>query len=54
LSESVALYPQAFYTALELGNQYLKVGNRKKALRAYRIAKENAPPSDDIFELLQK
>ena len=52
LSASVALDPTAFFVALELGNQYLKVGNREEALRAYRIAKENAPPTDNISELL--
>jgi len=51
LSEAVALDPTAFIAALELGNQYLKIGNRVEALRAYRIAKENAPESDDIGEL---
>jgi len=54
LSESVALDPTAYFAALELGNQYLKVGNREEALRAYRIAKENAPPSDDISKLLSR
>ncbi len=54
LSESVAIDPTAFLAAMELGNQYLKVGNREEALRAYRIAKENVPPSDDIGELLSR
>jgi hypothetical protein len=54
LSQSVALDPQAFFVALELGNQYVKVGDREGALRAYRIAKENAPASDSISELLAR
>lgn len=54
LSRSVALDPAAFFVALELGNQYLKIGNREEALRAYRIARENAPASDDIGELLAR
>ncbi|MCY7347777.1 MAG: phospholipid carrier-dependent glycosyltransferase [Pyrinomonadaceae bacterium] len=54
LSEAVALEPKAFFVALELGNQYLKIGNREEALRAYRIAKENAPVSDDISEMLAR
>jgi tetratricopeptide (TPR) repeat protein len=54
LSESVSIDPKAFFVALELGNQYLKIGNREEALRAYRIAKENAPASDDISELLTR
>lgn len=52
LSQSVTLDPKAFFVALELGNQHLKLGNREEALKAYRIAKENAPVSDDIGELL--
>jgi tetratricopeptide (TPR) repeat protein len=54
LSRSVALDPAAFFVALELGNQYLKIGNREEALRAYRIARENAPASDDIGALLAR
>ncbi|MFN2392548.1 MAG: phospholipid carrier-dependent glycosyltransferase [Pyrinomonadaceae bacterium] len=54
LSESVSIDPKAFFVALELGNQYLKIGNREEALRAYRIAKENAPASDDISEMLSR
>jgi hypothetical protein len=54
LSRSVALDPKAFFVALELGNQYLKIGNREEALRAYRVAQQNAPPSDDIAELLTR
>jgi hypothetical protein len=52
LSESAALDPTAFFVALELGNQHLKIGNREESLRAYRIARENAPVSDDISQLL--
>lgn len=52
LSQSLALDPSAFFVWLELGNQYLKTGNREEALRAYRTAKENAPASDSISELL--
>ena len=54
LSESVAIDPKAFFVALELGNQYLKVGKREEALRAYRIAKENVPSSDEISESLSR
>ncbi|MEO7539755.1 MAG: phospholipid carrier-dependent glycosyltransferase [Pyrinomonadaceae bacterium] len=48
LSESVSLDPTPYFAALELGNQYLKIGKRSEASRAYRIAKENAPESSDI------
>jgi hypothetical protein len=54
LSESVATDPKAFFVALELGNQYLKVGQRDEALRAYKIALENAPVSDEISKLLTR
>jgi tetratricopeptide (TPR) repeat protein len=52
LNRSVELEPAAFFVALELGNQYLKVGDRDGALRAYRISYENAPKSDSIYDLL--
>ena len=54
LSEAVAINPKKFSNAVELGNQYLKLGNREEALRAYRIAKENAPAADEISELLAR
>jgi len=54
LSESVVIDPKAFFVALELGNQYLKVGKREEALRAYRIAMENAPAYDEISKLLAR
>ena len=52
LKRSVELEPAAFFVALELGNQYLKVGDRDGALRAYRISHENAPKTDSIYDLL--
>jgi tetratricopeptide (TPR) repeat protein len=54
LSEAVALDPKKYHNAVELGNQYLKLGKREDALRAYQIAKENAPASDAISELLTR
>ncbi len=54
LSEAVALDPKKYHNAVELGNQYLKTGNREEALRAYRIAKENAPADEAISELLSR
>ena len=54
LWRSVALDPKAFVVALELGNQYLKLGDREAALRAYRMARENSPASDDVGELLAR
>ena len=54
LSEVIALDPKNFTNAVELGNQYLKIGNREEALRAYRLAKENAPADDEISELLTR
>lgn len=54
LTEAVAVNPQNFSNAVELGNQYLKLGNREEALRAYRIAKENAPTDNEFSELLTR
>ncbi len=54
LSEAVALDPKKFHNAVELGNQYLKLGKREEALRAYQIAKENAPADNEISELLTR
>ena len=46
LEESYSLDPRAFFVALELGNQYLKLGDRDNALRAYRSANESCPAED--------
>jgi tetratricopeptide (TPR) repeat protein len=54
LEQSVELDPTPFFTSLELGNQYLKLGDREDALRAYRVAFENAPRTDSIYELLEE
>ncbi|MEP6705123.1 MAG: phospholipid carrier-dependent glycosyltransferase, partial [Acidobacteriota bacterium] len=52
LSRSVELDPRAFCSSLELGNQYLKLGDRDGSLRAYRISFEHAPRTDSIYDLL--
>jgi len=52
LSQSAELDPTAFCVSLELGNQYLKLGRRDDALRAYELAYQHAPRSDGISELL--
>jgi hypothetical protein len=52
LERSVAMDPTGFCASLELGNQYLKRGDRENALRAYRISYENAPRTDSIYDLL--
>jgi hypothetical protein len=54
LSESFALDPRAFFVALELGNQYLKLGRRDEALKAYQDAFDNCRPEDSNKELLLK
>jgi len=46
LEESFALDQRAFFVALELGNQYLKLGRRDEALKAYRDALDNCPDED--------
>ena len=52
LKRSVEIDPAAFHVALELGNQYLKLGNREEALRAYERSLEYAPRTDSISEVL--
>jgi hypothetical protein len=52
LNKSIELDSSAFCSSLELGNQYLKLGQRDEALRAYRISYENAPKIDSISDLL--
>jgi predicted Zn-dependent protease len=52
IERSLALDDSCFFVSLELGNQYLKIGNREDALRAYRISYERAPRTDSIYDLL--
>jgi tetratricopeptide (TPR) repeat protein len=52
LEESFSLDPNAFFVALELGNQYLKLGNRDEALNAYMNALVNCPVEDPNRSLL--
>ena len=46
LTEAFELDRRAFFVALELGNQYLKLGKRDEALRAYQNALDNCPAED--------
>ncbi len=46
LEESFALDQRAFFVALELGNQYLKLGKRDAAQNAYQNALDNCPDED--------
>ncbi len=52
LSEAAKIDPKAFFVSLELGNQYLKLGKTEEALRAYQVALENCPSSDENARLL--
>ncbi|MEO6333590.1 MAG: hypothetical protein ABIO91_01270, partial [Pyrinomonadaceae bacterium] len=52
IERSIALDPSCFFAHLELGNQYLKVGDKQNALRAYRGSLERAPQSDSIYGLI--
>lgn len=52
LEESYSLDPSAFFVALELGNQYLKLGRRDETLNAYERALERCPVEDPNRELL--
>ena len=54
LEQSAALDPRAFFVSLELGNQYLKLGKRDEALRAYERSLEFAPRTDGVSELLRQ
>jgi hypothetical protein len=52
LSESVALYPQAYGVSVELGNLLAARGARAEAICAYELAKQHAPPGDALIPLL--
>lgn len=52
IERSMALDDSCYFAALELGNQYLKVGNRDQALRAYKLSLEKAPKTDSIYDLI--
>ncbi|PYS99707.1 MAG: hypothetical protein DMF63_10305 [Acidobacteria bacterium] len=52
IERSIAMDDSCFFTHLELGNQYLKIGDRQNALRAYRGSLERAPHSDSIYDLI--
>ncbi len=54
LSEAFELDKRAFFVALELGNQYLKLGKREDALVAYRNALDNCPSDDPNREAIIK
>jgi tetratricopeptide (TPR) repeat protein len=54
LSEAAEIDPKAFFVALELGNQYLKLGKKEEALRAYQTALDNCPRSDGNSVLLER
>lgn len=54
LTESVAMYPKAYSAAIELGNLLNQRGARDEAVRAYQIAKANAPAGDEIVGLLAR
>ena len=45
--------PSPFFVWLELGNQYLALGNREESLRTYKLSLEHAPKSDEIYRLLE-
>jgi hypothetical protein len=58
LTESFSLDPKAFFVALELGNQNLKLGKREEALNAYQNALDNCPTEDPnrhlIYEQIER
>ena len=52
LEKAHRLDPAAFFIALELGNQYLRVAKRDQARNAYMRARRYAPSADEIATLL--
>lgn len=54
LNQSVELDPTAFCATLELGNQYLKSGDRDAALRAYRLSYKHASTTDSISQIIDE
>lgn len=54
LKQSAELDPAAFMVTLEMGNQYLALGDRDQALAAYRRSLDQAPSSDSISDLLRE
>ncbi len=52
IERSLALDDSCFFVSLELGNQYLKSGDRENALRAYRLSYDRAPRTDSIYDLI--
>ena len=52
IERSLALDDSCFFASLELGNQYLKVGDRAGALNAYKRSLEKAPKTDSIYNLI--
>jgi tetratricopeptide (TPR) repeat protein len=52
IERSISLDDSCFFAHLELGNEYLKIGDRLNALRAYRQSLERAPQWDSIHDLI--
>jgi lipopolysaccharide biosynthesis regulator YciM len=52
--ESLESDPTAFFVAVELGNLRAKHGQREEAIRAFEVARANAPPGNKIIELLTR
>jgi len=50
IERSLSLDDSCFFVSLELGNQYLAVGDRAKALAAYEKSLSRAPRSDSIYD----
>ena len=54
LVQALEVNPKQFSNAIELGNQYLKLGRREEATSAYAKAKEYAPAGGQIAALLER
>lgn len=52
IERSISLDNSCFFAYLELGNQYLAVRDREKALEAYRHSMEKVSTSDSVSEMI--
>ena len=52
IEQSLALDDSCYFASLELGNLFLKQGNREKALEAYRRSQDKAPKNDSVYDVI--
>jgi dolichyl-phosphate-mannose-protein mannosyltransferase len=54
IERSLALDDSPYFVSLELGNQYLAIGDRGKALAAYELSLGHAPKTDGIYDQISE